>query len=132
MQIEEWMTVSGASPAEFREATGFNDEQARRYRRRERVPNRDAMARTFIATSGWVRPDDFFDLPTLEGPAADREALYQGVRCLLEDNGICFEHPAQVSECLSGIAAVLSMYRSVVAESEGGSDAPTTAREAAR
>lgn len=126
MKLEDWLTVSCTSPAKFRTETGFSDEQARRYRRGQRTPNRAAMALIFSFSGGAVRPDDFFDLPPLSGAAARREAILAGFRKMVESATLAFERDADVSECLAGLASVLSIYQPRAA-ALGGAGAPEDA-----
>ncbi len=63
MTLGDYLEANGITAAAFAAKVDVSPVAVHRYVRRGRVPERDVMQRIVDATSGQVRPDDFY--PTL-------------------------------------------------------------------
>ena len=73
MRLIDHIITSGCGIGGFADKIGVSHETVRRYCNGSRVPAQDAMRAIFIATSGAVSPNDFFDLPAPPNDDSDRD-----------------------------------------------------------
>jgi transcriptional regulator with XRE-family HTH domain len=62
MRLDEYLTQTSASRAEFAQEIGVSVESVRRYLAGERIPDREIMVKIALATDGQVTANDFFGL----------------------------------------------------------------------
>ncbi len=70
MNLSEYLSDHGLSPAKFAERIGVTDESIRRYAHGQRYPRPEIMRRIVATTDGAVGPEDFLDAHADEGEAA--------------------------------------------------------------
>ena len=68
MTLDEFLSSSRLTVAEFADRIGVRSASVHRYRNRERIPRPEQMARIREATGGAVTADDFYPLD--QGPRA--------------------------------------------------------------
>ena len=61
MNLDNYLSNHGLSPAEFAKRIGVTDESVRRYTHGRRHPRPEIMRRIVAATDGQVGPQDFLD-----------------------------------------------------------------------
>jgi len=65
MTLDSYMTLVNASSSQAGGCLMVTSGAVRRWRRGERIPNRDEMTRIYVWSNGAVQPNDFHDLPNL-------------------------------------------------------------------
>ena len=63
MKLRQYIAEEGVTVGDFAKRVGASEGAVVKWCRGERIPGRDMMHRIARATRGYVRPDDFFDLP---------------------------------------------------------------------
>lgn len=66
MKLDDWMKREGLNDAEFGLLIERPAQTVHRYRKGQRIPDRDTMPRIVRATGGEVTANDFFDLERAE------------------------------------------------------------------
>ncbi|WP_341790143.1 helix-turn-helix transcriptional regulator [Rickettsia endosymbiont of Polydrusus tereticollis] len=61
MKLEEWMYITGTSPSKMAESIGVSQSYIHKYLHEKTIPRVAIMKRIYIATSGLVTPNDFYD-----------------------------------------------------------------------
>lgn len=60
MTLDDWMTQENVSDADFARGIERTPQAVNRYRKGERIPDRETMPRIVAFTKGAVTPNDFF------------------------------------------------------------------------
>lgn len=63
MRLADWMALTGTTDRILAERLGVSSVAVLRYRRGERTPHWDILARLFEVTGGAVAPNDFLPKP---------------------------------------------------------------------
>jgi hypothetical protein len=74
MTLSEWFAQNPDAVETFHRRIKVSRMAVSRYRRRERIPDRDVMPRIYAETDGDVTPNDFYELPPLRNGKRKAEA----------------------------------------------------------
>jgi transcriptional regulator with XRE-family HTH domain len=69
MKLKRYIHEQNLSPTDAARALNVSPEAVYNWTKGKRIPRKDEMKSIFVWSNGHVRPDDFYDLPSLDiGP----------------------------------------------------------------
>jgi transcriptional regulator with XRE-family HTH domain len=71
MKLADWLEAQNISHQEFGDRIGKSQAAVSRYVAGKRMPDEETLIKIFEETNGGVTPNDFVNLPDLDGPVAD-------------------------------------------------------------
>lgn len=99
MKLKAYLNFYSIKQNKFAETAGIKASRLNNYVLEKRIPDPEAMRKIYIATSGMVTPNDFYDLP--EGSVCFASSLLtrpNQTSLTLSGSGIFFEKEAPHDE----------------------------------
>ncbi|WP_197062050.1 helix-turn-helix domain-containing protein [Rickettsia hoogstraalii] len=81
MKLEEYIDITGISPSEMAVRIGVSQSHIHKYLHEKAIPRLAIMHRIYLATSGLVTPNDFYDFIS---DSAAKESLKQLLKRLYQ------------------------------------------------